>query len=149
MRAAKVEKSVLIERSAKQMFDLVENIESYPKFLPCCGGTRVDYRDDKKTIATLYVDFLNIRSSLTTENEKDYPERMNLRLVRGPFRHLDGVWNFKRLTENACKVDFSLSYAFSSRVLEKLLAPMFETLADTFVEAFVKRANEVYGAANG
>ncbi|MDR1367325.1 MAG: type II toxin-antitoxin system RatA family toxin [Candidatus Accumulibacter sp.] len=146
---ARVEKSLLIERSAKQMFDLVENIESYPKFLPWCGGTRVDYRDDKKTIATLYVDFLNIRSCITTENEKDYPERMSLKLLKGPFRHLDGLWNFNRLAENACKVDFALSYAFSGGVLEKLLAPMLGTLADAFVEAFVKRADEVYGGVNG
>jgi ribosome-associated toxin RatA of RatAB toxin-antitoxin module len=131
------------------MFDLVENIESYPKFLPWCGGTRVDYRDDKKTIATLYVDFLNVRSSLTTENEKDYPERMNLRLLKGPFRYLDGAWSFKRVAENACKVDFALSCAFSSGAIEKLLAPMFGTVADVLVEAFVRRADEVYGAANG
>lgn len=144
-----VTKSILIKRSARQMFDLVENIESYPEFLPWCGATRVTYRDDKKTVATLYVDFLNIRSSVTTENEKDYPKKMSLKLVDGPFHHLDGVWDFKRLAENACRIDFRMSYAFSSGVFEKLLAPVFASIADTFVDAFVTRADKIYGMKNG
>lgn len=144
-----VEKSVLIERSAKQMFDLVEDVESYPRFLPWCSQTRVDFRDEKKTVATLHVDFHGVKSHFTTENAKEIPSWMTLKLVDGPFRRLEGSWRFKPLAENACKVEFQLSYEFSSKIFEKIIGPVFNQITSTFVEAFVKRANQVYGASNG
>ena len=144
-----VEKSVLIERSARQMFDLVDDVESYPKFLPWCSETRVDYRDEHKTVATLHINFHSIKSHFTTENAKEIPAWMTMKLVDGPFRRLEGGWRFKPLTENACKVEFLLSYEFSNRLFEKIIGPVFSQIANTFVEAFVKRAQQVYGASNG
>ena len=144
----KVEKSVLIERSAQQMFDLVDDVESYPKFLPWCSQTRVEFRDEAKTIATLHISFLNVKSHFTTENEKVAPSRMVIRLVDGPFRRLEGVWAFKALAENACKIDFQLSYEFSTVLFEKIIGPVFGKISNTLVEAFVKRADEVYGVSN-
>ena len=143
-----VEKSLLIERSAQQMFDLVDNVEDYPRFLPWCSQTRVEFRDDKKTVATLYIQYLTVKSHFTTENDKEIPIRMGLRLVDGPFRRLEGLWCFKPLAENACKIDFRLSYEFSSKLFEKIIGPVFSQIANTFVDAFVKRADEVYGAPN-
>jgi ribosome-associated toxin RatA of RatAB toxin-antitoxin module len=143
---AKVEKSVLIERSAQQMFDLVDDVESYPKFLPWCSQTRVEFRDEEKTIATLHISFLNVKSHFTTENEKIVPLSMLIRLVDGPFRRLEGVWAFKSLAENACKIDFQLSYEFSSALFEKIIGPVFGQITNTLVDAFVKRADVVYGA---
>ena len=110
-----VEKSVLIERSAEQMFDLVESIEDYPKFLPWCAKTEVDYRDAVRTVATLHISYLSVRSHFTTENGKDYPRTMSMRLVDGPFRRLEGQWTFKALSEEACKIEFRLAYEFSSK----------------------------------
>ncbi|MFT3960150.1 type II toxin-antitoxin system RatA family toxin [Propionivibrio sp.] len=144
-----VEKSVLIERSAQQMFDLVEDIESYPQFLPWCSATRVDFRDARRTVATLHINFHSVKAHFTTENEKDNPAWMTLRLVDGPFRRLEGLWRFKALAENACKVEFQLSYEFSNRLFEKIIGPVFSQIANTFVEAFVKRAQQVYGASHG
>lgn len=144
-----VEKSVLIERSAQQMFDLVEDIESYPQFLPWCSATRVDFRDARRTVATLHINFHSVKAHFTTENEKDNPAWMTLRLVDGPFRRLEGLWRFKALAENACKVEFQLSYEFSNRLFEKIIGPVFSQIANTFVEAFVKRAQQVYGAPHG
>lgn len=146
---ALVEKSVLIGRSAQQMFDLVENIESYPQFLPWCSQTRVDFRDAKKTIATLHINYLSVRSHFTTENHKDEPFKMVLRLVDGPFRKLEGIWLFKPLAEDACKIEFQLAYEFSSKLFEKIIGPVFSQITNTFVDAFVKRADEVYGATGG
>ena len=143
-----VEKSLLIERSAQQMFDLVDNVEDYPRFLPWCSQTRVEFRDDKMTVATLYIQYLTVKSHFTTENDKEIPIRMGLRLVDGPFRRLEGLWCFKPLAENACKIDFRLSYEFSSKLFEKIIGPVFSQIANTFVDAFVKRADEVYGAPN-
>ena len=140
-----VEKSVLIERSAQAMFDLVENIEQYPQFLPWCAKTVVDYRDATRTVATLHINYLGVRSHFTTENTKDYPQTMRIQLVDGPFRHLEGTWDFRSLTESACKIEFRLVYDFSSKVFEKAIGPVFGQITDSFVDAFVRRADTVYG----
>jgi ribosome-associated toxin RatA of RatAB toxin-antitoxin module len=142
---ALVEKSVLIERSARQMFDLVDGVESYPQFLPWCGSTEVKFRDDKKTVATLHINYHSVKAHFTTENDKEIPEWMSIRLVDGPFRRLEGMWRFKPLAENACKIEFSLSYEFSSKLFEKVIGPVFSHIANTFVDAFTKRAAQVYG----
>ncbi len=145
---AKFEKSVLIARSAQLMFDLVDNVEDYPQFLPWCNQTRVEFRDEKKTVATLHINYLSVKSHFTTENEKENPLRMTIRLVDGPFRRLEGLWCFKPLAENACKIEFQLSYEFSSKIFEKVIGPVFSQITNTFVDAFVRRADVVYGVSN-
>ena len=142
---AMVEKSVLIGRSTQQMFDLVDDVENYPRFLPWCSQTRVEFRDDRKTVATLHINYLSVRSHFTTENEKEIPFRMTIRLVDGPFRRLEGTWYFKPLAENACKIEFRLAYEFSSKLFEKIIGPVFNQITNTLVDAFVKRADVVYG----
>lgn len=145
---AVVEKSVLIARSAQQMFDLVDNVEDYPRFLPWCSATRVGFRDEHKTVATLHISYLNVKSHFTTENDKEAPQRMRLKLVDGPFHRLEGLWLFRPLSDTACKVEFSLAYEFSSRLFEKVIGPVFGQIANTFVDAFVRRADDVYGDAH-
>ena len=145
---ARVEKSVLIERSAEQMFNLVDAVEAYPEFLPWCSQTRVDYRDQARTVATLHINYRSVKSHFTTENDKQFPVHMTLKLVDGPFRRLEGLWLFKPLSETACKIEFQLAYEFSNKVFEKVIGPVFNHIASTFVEAFVKRADEVYGVPN-
>ena len=145
---AKVEKSVLITHSAQEMFDLVDAVEDYPGFLPWCSQTRVDFRDEKKTVATLHISYLSVKSHFTTDNDKVIPTTMSLHLVDGPFRRLEGVWNFKPLAENACKIEFQLSYEFSSKMFEKVIGPVFAQIANTLVEAFVRRADDIYGVSN-
>jgi ribosome-associated toxin RatA of RatAB toxin-antitoxin module len=144
----KVEKSVLIARSAEQMFELVDGVERYPEFLPWCNRTGVAFRDEVKTVATLHIHYLSVKSHFTTENTKDFPFSMSIRLLDGPFRRLEGHWLFKPLSDSACKIEFQLSYEFSSRLFEKVIGPVFSRIADTFVEAFVRRADNVYGAPN-
>jgi len=145
---AMVEKSVLIERSAQQMFDLVDDVEDYPGFLPWCSRSRVDFRDEQRTVATLHVHYRSVKTHFTTENEKEIPLRMRIKLIDGPFRRLEGFWYFKPLAENACKIEFRLSYEFSSKVFEKVIGPVFSQIANTFVDAFVKRADQCYGVLN-
>ena len=142
---AVVEKSVLIERSAAQMFDLVDCVEDYPKFLPWCGGATVIERSAEKTVARVDISYHGVKSHFSTENAKDYPRQMDMRLLDGPFRQLDGCWRFKPLGETACKVEFHLHYEFSSHMLEKVVGPVFNHIANTFIESFVKRAQQVYG----
>ena len=142
---AVVEKSVLIERTAAQMFELVDRVEDYPKFLPWCGGTELFERTSEKTVARIDINYHGAKAHFSTENRKLYPLRMDITLLEGPFRHLNGSWHFKPLGDSACKVEFHLHYEFSSKLLEKALGAVFNHIANTFVESFVKRAQHLHG----
>ena len=142
---AVVEKSVLIERSAAQMFELVDRVEDYPRFLPWCGGTELIERSDALTAARIHINYHGIKAHFATANAKEAPRHMSIRLTEGPFRHMDGGWKFTPLGETACKVEFRLHYEFSSKLLEKALGPVFHRITDTFVDSFVKRANQIHG----
>ena len=140
-----VEKTVLVGHSAQQMFALVEEVEAYPQFLPWCSDAKVIHRDETHIRATIYINYHGVKHSFTTENAKTPPEAMTIRLVEGPFKVLDGQWRFKALSADACKIEFCLSYEFSSWILEKLVGPVFSYIANTMVDAFVQRADKVYG----
>lgn len=143
---ARVEKSVLVAHTAEHMFELVDRVEDYPVFLPWCGGTELKSRDENRTVATIHIAYMGIRQSFSTENAKVYPREMRIKLQDGPFAELSGGWVFLPLGEDACKIEFRLQYVFSSRVLETILAPVFSHITNTFVDAFVRRADEVYSA---
>lgn len=142
---AVVHKSVLLGYSAEQMFALVDNIEDYPKFLPWCGGAEVKQRDGGRVVATILINYHGVKQTFTTENTNVVPTSMNMVLVEGPFKHLNGTWLFKPLREDACKVEFDLRYEFSSKLLEHLIGPVFNMIANSFVDSFCKRAEVVYG----
>jgi ribosome-associated toxin RatA of RatAB toxin-antitoxin module len=142
---AVVEKSVLIEYTPAQMFELVDRVEEYPQFLPWCGGTELHQRTATHTSATLHIAYHGLKSHFSTENEKQVPDWMSIRLIDGPLKHLDGRWDFKPLGDQACKIEFRLHYEFSNKLLEKALGPVFNHIANTFVESFVKRAQQRYG----
>lgn len=144
---AAVKKIVLIEFTPRQMFDLVDEVERYPEFLPWCGGTELLCRDERITGARIHINYHGLKAHFATENEKDSPRRMAIRLTEGPFRHLDGMWQFTPLGDAACKVEFQLHYEFSSKLLEKAVGPVFNHIANTFVESFVKRAEQLYRTA--
>jgi ribosome-associated toxin RatA of RatAB toxin-antitoxin module len=141
---AAVKKLVLVEFPAPRMFELVDRVEEYPVFLPWCGGTELIERTPTRTAARLHVNYHGIRASFSTENDKNYPHHMLIRLRDGPFTHLEGTWDFKSLGDAACKIEFSMHYEFSARVLEKALGPVFHHIANTFVDSFVKRAGHLY-----
>jgi ribosome-associated toxin RatA of RatAB toxin-antitoxin module len=142
---AEVRRSVLVGHSRERMYALVDAVEDYPRFLPWCGGTTVLHRDAGITRATIIINYHGIRQSFTTENAKREPAEMQIRLVEGPFRALDGNWRFTALADRGSKVELSLRYEFSSRILEKLVGPVFNHIANTLVDAFAKRAEQVYG----
>ena len=142
---AVVHKSVLLAYSAEQMFALVDRVEDYPVFLPWCGGVEVRERAPDRLVAAIQINYHGIRQSFTTQNTHTPPTTMQMTLVEGPFSHLDGQWHFKALREDACKIEFDLQYEFSSKMLEKLIGPVFSKIADSFVESFCKRAEVVYG----
>lgn len=141
-----VEKTVLVPHSAEQMFNLVDRVEAYPEFLPWCGGSSVTELEGTTVHATVHIDYHHIRQHFTTENRRNPPHLIEMRLQDGPFRHLDGRWQFIPLNESACKVEFRLHYEFSSRLLEKLVGPVFHYIASSFVDAFIQRAEKVYAS---
>lgn len=142
-----VAKSVIVPYSPQQMFDLVEGVERYPEFLPWCTGSTVLARDEQHTRAALHVGFRGVKQRFSTENRKSPPREISMSLIEGPFRALQGRWHFNDLNGRGCKIEFHLAYEFSSRILATLVGPVFSHIADTMVEAFVKRAERVYGSA--
>ena len=136
----RIARSAIVEHAAREMFDLVEGIESYPKFLPWCLDATVHERSAAGTRATLTVGLRGLRQSFTTHNENHPGEAISMRLVRGPFRHFSAAWRFTPLSPQASRIEFSLEYEFASRALAKLLEPLFEHIADTMVDAFTRRA---------
>ncbi|MCP5244651.1 MAG: type II toxin-antitoxin system RatA family toxin [Burkholderiales bacterium] len=142
---AEIEKTVLVEYSAEQMFNLVDGVEQYPEFLPWCGGTVVKPQNETITHATVKINYHHVKHSFTTENKRKPPELIEMTLLDGPFEHLDGHWRFIPLSDNACKIEFRLHYTFSHKILEKLVGPVFHMIANSFVESFIERAESVYG----
>ena len=140
-----VSRSVLVGFTPEQMFGLVDAVEDYPRFLPWCGGATVLHRDERITRAAIVINYHGIRQRFTTENAKREPAEMLIRLVEGPFRSLDGGWRFTGLAGHGCKVELNLRYEFSSRILEALVGPVFNHIANTLVDAFARRAEQVYG----
>lgn len=142
---ALVEKSVLVSHSAWQMFDLVDQVEHYAQFLPWCSGTQVLSRDEAVVVATIHIDFHYLKQSFTTENTRQTPNIIQIRLREGPFQRLDGLWRFTELTAEASKVELQLHYEFSNKLIENLVNPVFSLIAGSLVDAFVERAERMYG----
>ena len=142
---AVVHKSVFLGYSAQQMFDLVANIDDYPKFLPWCSGVEIRERGENVVVASIGINYHGVKQSFTTSNENTAPTTIKMKLVDGPFKSLDGVWTFKALREDACKIEFDLRYEFSGTLLDKLVGPVFGMIANSMVDSFCKRAETVYG----
>jgi ribosome-associated toxin RatA of RatAB toxin-antitoxin module len=142
---AAVHKSVLVGYSAEQMFALVERVEDYPQFLPWCGEVDVGRPDTENLTATLSIHYHGIHQKFTTRNKNVRPVSMQMVLVDGPFKHLEGSWVFRSLRADACKIEFDLQYEFSNKLLEQVIGPVFGMIANSFVDSFCKRADAVYG----
>ena len=154
-----VHKSVLLWYSPREMYGLVTDVQAYPQFLPWCDRAEVVETHDDGVTARVHIAFAGVHQAFTTRNVHQPGARVTMRLVDGPFSKLEGTWRFTPLQKPgqvadapadpadspACKVEFDLSYAFSSRALSLVISPVFDRIANTFVEAFVKRAEQVHG----
>ena len=150
-----VKKSVLLWYTPREMYELVTAVERYPEFLPWCNKVEVLAREGDAVIARLHLAYAGVRYAFTTRNRNDEAGlRVHMALVDGPFSHLDGLWQFRPLNKpgtqgdepSACKIGFELNYAFSSGALEAVVSPVFDRIANTFVDSFVQRAESLYGA---
>ena len=145
-----VNKSVLLWYSPAEMYQLVTGIEDYPRFLPWCDHAQIIERRDDGVTARIGLAYAGVRHAFTTRNEHVPDQAVVVKLVDGPFSLLDGTWAFLALGRSgsetkACKIEFDLRYAFASKALETVLSPVFDRVANTFVESFVARAETVYG----
>lgn len=155
----RVDRSLLLPYSCAQMFALVQDVAAYPQFLPWCASTEVrpqampdvaDEVDGAGVIeARINIAFLGVHSHFTTRNEHQAPEFIRLTLVDGPFHDLQGEWRFQPLSDSACKVSLLLSYRFGAGLLGRAIAPVFEKIANSLIDAFAKRAQQLYGDGGG
>lgn len=130
------------------MFDLVTSVQQYPQFLPWCDHTRVLEQDDSGMLAEVGIALSGIRHSFVTRNLHEPGRRVQMQLVKGPFSRLDGDWHFHAVgdgSQRAARVELLLNYGFDSVTLSKVVGPVFDRIAASMVDAFVKRAEQVYG----
>ncbi|WP_404365064.1 type II toxin-antitoxin system RatA family toxin [Marinobacter sp.] len=142
--AHQIDKSALVMHSAERMFALVNDIARYPEFLPWCAGAEVHQHGGSELTASLEVARGGIRHRLTTRNDLIAPSSIDMKLIDGPFQNLRGRWDFQPLDEKACKVVLRLEFEFSGTLSRMTFGPVFSQAANTMVDAFCRRADDVY-----
>lgn len=140
----RVSRSALVPHSAAEMFSLVDDIESYPEFLPWCSSATVHSRSGDIVEATLEIRRAGIHKSFRTRNRVRANERIDIALISGPFRRLSGVWRFKALEERACEVSLELEFEFEHVISSLFFGRVFEEISRSLVDAFTRRADDVY-----
>ena len=146
-----VKKSVLLWYSVHEMYALVTDIPSYPQFLPWCERADVLSQDEAGVTARLQLSFAGVGQAFTTRNLHEPDRSVHMTLVDGPFSTLDGTWRFVplaapgRADAEACRIEFELRYEFANAALEMVISPVFDRIANTLVDSFVKRAEQVHG----
>ncbi|OMQ21684.1 MULTISPECIES: type II toxin-antitoxin system RatA family toxin [Serratia] len=139
-----ISRSALVPFSAEQMYQLVNDVHSYPDFLPGCIGSRVIAASPNEMTAAVDVAKAGISKTFTTRNTLHDNQRINMQLVDGPFRKLMGGWQFTALSPEACKVELHLDFEFTNKLIELAFGKVFKELAGNMVQAFTQRAKEIY-----
>lgn len=140
-----VDRSALVLHSAERMFQLVNDVSSYPSFLPWCSSAQVISRSEDEMVAQVNVSKAGLNYSFTTRNRLIESERIQMELVDGPFKFLAGHWSFKSLSEEACKVNLKLNFDFSGKLASLAMGKVFHQIAQAMVEAFCSQADKRYG----
>lgn len=140
-----ISKTAVVPYTPSEMYALVNDIESYPVFLPWCTAAKISNKKDESLIATLSLAMGKIKQSFTTENTMREGSRINMRLIEGPFKHLTGYWKFNPEDEQSCHIQLHMNYEFKNKIIKYTLGKMFYTVMNTMVESFVQRAQQVYG----
>ncbi|WP_086930780.1 type II toxin-antitoxin system RatA family toxin [Agarilytica rhodophyticola] len=141
----RIQRSALVPYSAEQMFALINDIPSYPEFMPGCVGSEVLQESADTVVARLDISRAGIKQSFVTRNTLKPPTNMSLNLEEGPFSSLKGEWEFSSLSEKACKISFWLEFEFTSKLIALAAGKVFEMIASEQVDAICQRAVRVYG----
>lgn len=136
---------IVVPYSAKHIFELINDIASYPKFIPWCSASKIISMQDHEVVATLEISWRGVRKSFTTRNKLHPDHQVDISLVAGPLSHLTGSWYLRNLTETTCEVNLDLNFAFMGRMIDFVFEPIFKYIANSLVDAFVRRAHEIYG----
>ncbi|HCH03016.1 MAG TPA: ubiquinone-binding protein [Vibrio sp.] len=139
-----VNRSALVSFSAQQMYDLVNDVEKYPEFLPGCSGSKLIESTNTALVASVDVSKAGIKKTFTTSNTMEPGRRINLELVDGPFKSLTGFWMFTPLDDFACKVELCLEFEFSNKLVEMAFGKVFTELTNNMVNSFTQRAKQMY-----
>ncbi|MBJ3816750.1 type II toxin-antitoxin system RatA family toxin [Shimwellia pseudoproteus] len=139
-----ISRTALVPFSAEQMYKLVNDVPSYPQFLPGCVGSRVLHSSADEMTAAVDVSKAGISKTFTTRNILTSNQSILMQLVDGPFRSLVGGWKFTPLTSDACRIEFQLDFEFTNKLIELAFGRVFKELAISMVQAFTRRAKEVY-----
>ena len=140
-----VQKSALVKFSAQQMFDLVDDIESYPQFLPWCSGSKILSREDDIVEGRIDIAKAGFHKSFATRNRLDHGGKIYMSLLEGPFKSLEGVWTFMPLREDASKISLDLEFEISSAFASLAFGPVFNQICNTMINSFTQRAKDIYG----
>jgi ribosome-associated toxin RatA of RatAB toxin-antitoxin module len=143
-----INRSALVPFGADQMFRLVDDIAAYPQFLPWCKSSNEIERRENGVKASIEISKAGLHKTFTTDNINLKNECIEMKLVEGPFKHLQGFWRFQQFDDKACKVSLNIEFEFASKILDKTMGPIFGQICNTLVEAFVKRAQDLYGRRN-
>ena len=141
----KIERSALVNHSAEQMFDLVNDIESYPEFMHGCRAAKVISQSDDELVGELTLGQPGIQQTFTTRNQLSRPDSIEMKLVSGQFKSFTAAWQFDALDESACKVSLHMDFEFDLSLMDVAASHLFSSVANAQVDALVRRANKVYG----
>ena len=140
-----ISKSAIVPYSCEQMYQLVNQVNNYPEFLNWCSSASILNQTDSEITASVSIKKSAFNQTFTTINTLTINQRIDMRLKDGPFNHLSGAWIFTALSDNACKVELELEFNFSSKVVDVAIAPIFTSIANSQLDAFVTRAKQIYG----
>lgn len=143
--STRIQRSALLPYPAQALYDLVNDVASYPQFLPWCTATEVLESTPAQMRATIKVGKAGLSQQFTTRNSLRPGEAIDMQLEQGPFRSLHGVWTFQPLGESACKITLDLAFEYSGALVKATLGPLFNQAATTMVDAFCQRARQLYG----
>lgn len=139
-----IKKTVIIPYTPSQMYALVSDFANYPRYLPWCPSSQIISQTENTIVGRVDIEYLKVKAHFTTSNVNTLNERIDISLVDGPFKELQGHWIFTPLGESGCKVEFNLDYKFSNFLIEKVIGTVFEIVIKNIVDAFVKKAHEIY-----
>lgn len=143
-----IKKTAVVPYTTRQMYDLVNDIEAYPEFLPWCADARVTVHGEDSLTASLSMASGHIRQSFTTENSMQPGRRIEVHLVSGPFRYLTGSWDFEPVDDGkSCRISLQMDFEFRNKILKLTLSKLFHHIVNTLVDAFTRRAVSIYGRA--
>jgi ribosome-associated toxin RatA of RatAB toxin-antitoxin module len=141
-----ISRNALVPYNVVEMYQLVDDIAAYPKFLPWCRSAEIISRTDEDVQACIEIAKGVLNKSFTTINRMQKNKIIEMRLLKGPFKHLQGYWRFDALKNSqACKISLDLDFEFDSKLIALAVGPVFSQIANSMVEAFCQRAIEVYG----